>query len=407
MLDVKSVNEVVHIINSNFSGYALENEVVSIEEAVGRIAAIELTAREDIPGFNRSAVDGYAVIASDTFGASEVLPAQLQRVGEVKMGEKPLFSLKTGETAYVPTGGEMPPNAEAMVMIEDTENFDDGFIYINKAAAPDHHVVFKGDDVKAGGSVIKAGVRLRPQDVGAIAALGYGSVPVKRRIRVGIISTGDEIVAIHEQPVGAQVRDINAYALHAGLIIYGAEPKRYGIVNDNFNNIKQVVEEALIHSDVVLISGGSSAGSRDETVKVIDALGTPGVLVHGIAVKPGKPTIIGKVNGKAVIGLPGHPASAYLIFNTFVGHLFKVLNNEPAEFTTGIRGEMACNYPSNTGREEYLPVKLEKVDGKLLVHPVFGKSGQITLLTSADGYVHIRRGSEGLNQGAEAEVILF
>lgn len=405
MLDVKSVNEAIKIIDDNFSDSGPENEVVSIEEAIGRIAAEDLNSPEDIPDFNRSSVDGYAVISSDTFGASESLPAQLQLIGEVRMGEKPLFSLNTGQAVYVPTGGELPQNADAMVMIEYTENFNDGYIYISKASAPGSHVVFRGDDVKTGDAVIKSGTCLRPQDVGIMAALGYSRVTVRKKIRVGIISTGDEIIDINETPVGAQVRDINAYALYAGLIENGAEPKLYGIVRDDFNSIRNAAEEALSHSDVVLISGGSSAGARDETCKVINSLGSPGVLVHGIAVKPGKPTILGKIGRKAVIGLPGHPASAYVIFKVFGGHLLNVMNGRRADHGMALRAEMACNYPSNNGREEFLPVELKKVDSKLFAYPVFGKSGMISLLTSANGYVHISRGSEGINKGNEVEVV--
>jgi molybdopterin molybdotransferase len=407
MLDVKSVNEVRNIMNSEFSGYQLENETLSIEDAVGRIAGADLKAAEDIPGFNRSSVDGYAVISPDTFGASESLPAQLQLVGEVKMGERPLFSLKPGQAAYVPTGGELPQNADAAVMIEYTENYSDGFIYINKPSAPGNHVVFKGDDVKMGEEVIKSGTRLRPQDVGIMAAMGYSEILVKRKIRVGILSTGDEIIDIHEKPVGSQVRDINSYTVYAGLTKYGAQPKLYGIVSDNFDDIKQAVEKALMQSDIVLISGGSSAGTRDETYKVIDSLGSPGVLVHGVAVKPGKPTILGKIGEKAVIGLPGHPASAYIIFNTFVLHLLNIMSDLKEELKPVVRAEIACNYPSNNGREEFLPVELKNIDGKLYANPVFGKSGLITLLTSANGYIHISRGSEGIDRGNEVEVVLF
>lgn len=407
MLDVKSVNEVIKIINDNFSGFMLEDEVLNMEEAVSRVTSSDLSASEDIPGFNRSSVDGYAVISSDTFGASESLPAQLLLSGEVKMGEKPLFSLEAGQTAYVPTGGELPVNADAMVMIEYTENFNDGFIYMNKSSAPGNHVVFKGDDLRTGDAVIKAGTRLRPQEIGIIAAMGYSQIPVKRKIRVGIISTGDEIIDINEKPIGSQVRDINSYALYAGLISYGAQPKLYGIVNDDFNNIKQAVEKALKHSDIVLISGGSSAGNRDETYKVIDSLGSPGILVHGIAVKPGKPTILGKIDNKAVIGLPGHPASAYSIFRIFVCHLLNVINGQQKELEPALRAEMACNYPSNNGREEFLPVKLTTANGKIYAHPVFGKSGLISILTAANGYIHISRGSEGIDRGNEVEVVLF
>jgi molybdopterin molybdotransferase len=323
------------------------------------------------------------------------------------MGEKPLLALKTGQAVYVPTGGELPQSADAVVMIEYTENFNDGYIYIGKSSAPGNNVVFKGDDVKAGAETIKAGTRLRPQDIGIMAAMGASRIQVRRKLRVGIISTGDEIIDINEQPVGAQVRDINSHALYAGIISNGAEPELYGIVNDNFDDIRHAVVKALIDSDIVLISGGSSAGARDETSKVIDSLGSPGVLVHGIAVKPGKPTILGKIGEKAVIGLPGHPASAYTIFNVFVCYLFNVMYGRKEECKPVIRAEMTYNYPSNSGREEFLPVELKSIDGKLYANPVFGKSGLITLLTSANGYVHISRGSEGIDKGNEVEVIMF
>lgn len=407
MLDVKSVHEVINIISNHFSGYRLDDETIDIGEAVGRIAAFDLKATENIPGFHRSSVDGYAVISSDTFGAAESLPAQLQMIGDVKMGEKPLFSLEAGQAAYIPTGGELPVNADAVVMIEYTENLKDGFIYIDKASAPGSHVVFKGDDVRTGNTVIKAGTILRPQEIGALAALGISSIPVLRKIRAGIISTGDEIVNIDENPVGAQVRDINSHMLFAGLTRFGAEPRHYGIVKDDFEHIKLAVENALSDSDIVLISGGSSMGVKDETSKVINSLGSPGVIVEGIAVKPGKPTILGRIGSKAVIGLPGHPASAYTVFNIFTGFLIKVMNGCDEKYTPVLKAEMSCNYPSNNGREEFLPVSIRTMDGKLYADPVFGKSGLITLLTAAKGYVHISRGSEGIDRGTCVEVILF
>lgn len=407
MLDVKSIQETLQIIKEHFSDYCLESETVRICDAAGRTAAIDIKSKEDIPGFNRSSVDGYACMASDTFGASESLPAQLKLTGEVIMGEKPSMKLSKGEAAYVPTGGELPENADAMVMIEYTENLNDGFIYINKASAPGNHIVFKGDDVKAGETVIKAGTYLRPQEIGALAALGIEKVPVRRKLRVGIISTGDEIISIDKRPVGAQVRDINSYLLHAGVLRLGALPKQYGIVSDDFNSIKAVTEQALEESDIVLISGGSSAGMKDETSRVIDSLGQPGVIVHGIAVKPGKPTILGRVSKKAVVGLPGHPASAYTVFNAVVSYLIRTMSGTADEYTPAIRAELSCNYPSNTGREEYLPVTLRTVDGKIYADPVFGKSGLISLLTGAKGYVHIKRGSEGLDKGSIVEVIPF
>lgn len=407
MLDVKSVQETIDIIKEHFSNYNSKNKSVKIEDAIGRTIAIDIKAPEDIPGFNRSSVDGYACVSSDTFGASEALPAQLKLVGEVKMGEKPSMKLSKGEAVYVPTGGELPENADTMVMIEYTENLNDGFIYINKAGAPGNHVIFRGDDVKAGAMVIKAGTNLRPQEIGALAALGIESVQVREKLRVGIISTGDEIISIDEEPKGAQVRDINSYMLHAGVLRLGALPKQYGIVSDDFESIKAVTERALEESDIVLISGGSSVGMKDETSKVIDSLGTPGVIVHGIAVKPGKPTILGRVSNKAVVGLPGHPASAFTVFNIIVSYLIRTMSGAEDEYIPVIKAEISCNYPSNTGREEYLPVSLRRVDGKVYADPVFGKSGLITLLTCASGYVHIKRGSEGIDKGSLVEVISF
>lgn len=407
MLNVKSVDEVKKIITDNFTGYITGTEEVSVENAMGRILAVDIPASEDIPGFNRSSVDGYAVFASSTFGASESIPAQLELVGEVQMGIKPEFALKPGQAAYVPTGGELPENADAMVMIEYTENLNDGFIYIEKASSPGNHVVFKGDDIKMGSTVIKAGTTLRPQDVGILAALGFQSVSVRKKLRIGIISTGDEIIAIHEKPQGSQVRDVNSYTLYTAIVKLGAEPKMYGIVKDSFDSIRQVTENALQESDIVLISGGSSAGFRDETSKVIDSLGLPGLLVHGVAVKPGKPTILGRIGQKAVLGLPGHPAAACIIFNIFGRQLINTMQGRADKFDPSVSAVMALNYPSNNGREEYLTVKLETVGGRSYAHPVLGKSGLISLLSSADGYVHISRGSEGLNEGAEVKVILF
>ena len=408
MLEVKTVKDVFQIIRSSFADYKHETEKIPITHAAGRITSADIKSPENVPGFNRSTVDGYAVISSDTFGASETLPAQLELAGEVKMGEKPGFAISAGQAAYVPTGGELPQGADAVIMIEYSENFNDGFIYLNKSAAPGNNVIFAGDDARCGASVIASGTRLRPQDIGALAALGCCEVEVKRRLKVGIISTGDEVVDIREQLVGSKVRDVNSYTLYTGLVDYGVQPILYGIVGDSYDKIRQAVDKAAGECDVVLISGGSSVGTKDETFNVINSLGEPGVLVHGIAVKPGKPTIIGKVGEKAVIGLPGHPVSAYIIFKVFVCSLLDVMNGFSAGVRDSkVRARMACNYPSNNGREEFLPVRLETEDGETRAEPVFGKSGLITLLTRADGYVHIDRSCEGLGAGQEVEVIIF
>jgi len=407
MFEVRTVDEVMRIIENSFGSFSTGFEYVDIREAVGRITAEDIVADEDIPGFDRSTVDGYAVIAADTFGASDSLPAQLELAGDVLMGEKPLFHLERGQAAAIPTGGELPSGADAVVMLEYTDNYHDGYIYINKAVAPGNGVIFRGDDVRAGSVVIKANHRLKPQDIGVLAAIGKQRVCVKRRLKVGIVSTGDEIIDITEKPSGAKVRDVNSYFLYSGVLNHGAQPVLYGIVRDNFKEIKETVGRMLDECDIVLISGGSSVGNRDETYKVINSFGEPGVLVHGIAVKPGKPTIIGKAGTKALVGLPGHPGSAFFIFNIFVLRLMEVMNSTGQSETRRLEARMVINYPSNEGREEFLPVKLDKCDGCLLAKPIFGKSGLISLLSTADGYVRIHRGSEGLSAGEKVEVILF
>ncbi|MBZ4646006.1 MAG: molybdenum cofactor synthesis domain protein [Clostridia bacterium] len=407
MYHVKSFDDVIKIIHANFSGFELESEVVNIKDAVNRITDDDIVAVEDIPGFNRSSVDGYAVIASDTFGSSEALPVQLKLLGEVKMGEKNYLTIASGQAAYIPTGGELPQNADAVVMIEYSEDMDDGFVYIYKPVAPGNNVVFKGDDVKAGDVVLKSGSSLRPQDIGVLAALGIEKVAVKRKIRVGIVSTGDEVVDIRQQPVGSQVRDVNSYFLYSGLLEYSVEPILYGITADSYKKIKTVVETALEECDVVLISGGSSVGTRDETYKIINSVGDPGVLIHGIAVKPGKPTIIGKSGRKALIGLPGHPVSAFFIFKLLVLRLIDVMNGTTSRPESTVKAVMTVNYPSNNGREEFVPVILKKEGSGFFAEPVFSKSGLIKLLSSADGYVRVERGSEGICKGCEVDVILF
>lgn len=407
MLQVKSVDEVFQIISKEFSGYTPGTESVSITDARGRILAEDIISSENVPPFNRSSVDGYAVYASDTFGASETMSSQLLKSESVEMGITPKYPLKRGTAAYIPTGGELPQNADAVVMIEYTEENNDEYIYINKPVAPGNNVVLTGDDVKAGSIIFSSGKKLKTADIGVLASIGIINVKVKRKLKVGIIATGDEIIPVEQKPVHAQVRDINSFLLYASLKEHGAEPVMYGIIEDNYEKIKSAADTALGECDIICISGGSSAGEKDETVKIIDSLGKPGVLVHGIAVKPGKPTIIGKAHNKPVIGLPGHPASAFMIYSIFVTNILDTMNSALRDTKRSAAAIMSQNYPSNTGREEFLPVKLEIQNDKCIAHPVFGKSGQIKMLSDADGYVHIKRETEGLMANQAVEVILF
>lgn len=415
MFEVKGVDEVFGILKENFGSYGTGTETIDIFEAAGRIIAEDITSEEDIPGFHRSSVDGYAVIAADTFGASDTFPAQLKLKGEVKMGETPSFCLKMGEAAVIPTGGELPENADAVVMVEYTDFYQDGYVYVNKAAAPGNSVVFRGDDTKKGNLVIKKGSIIRPQEAGILAAIGYSTVKVVRKLKIGVISTGDEIVPPGSKVKGAQVRDSNAPMMCAGIREFGAEAVYYGIVKDVYEEIVNKTAKALEECDIVLLSGGSSVGERDQTAKVIESFGAPGILVHGIAIKPGKPTIIGKVKGKAIFGLPGHPASAYMIYRIFVNFLMKLMTDNKPKLAGSshyadagsITAEMYCNYPSNNGRDEYVPVTLEYTGGKVIATPVFGKSGLVSMLSAAEGFIHIKRSSEGLQKGQLVQVTRF
>lgn len=247
--------------------------------------------------------------------------------------------------------------------------------------------------------------------MGVLAALGYEEVPVKRKLNIGIISTGDEVVAVNAKITGAQVRDVNTFTIYGGLLEMGVNPRIYGIIKDEFEIMKNTLVKALGECDAVLISGGSSVGTRDQTLNVIEAIKRPedaGVLVHGIAIKPGKPTIIGKIQDKAIFGLPGHPASAYFIFKIIVGFYINTMYGIDATHKTpSIQAILDVNYPSNAGREEYLPVSIYIENGVTKVKPIFGKSGLITTLSRADGYVHIERNLEGLEIGSKVNVLII
>ena len=376
-------------------------ESVPLGEAVGRVLLEPVTSDVDIPGFDRSVVDGYAVLAADTSGAGESNPVMLHCTGRVAMGGNaaPLH-LRTGECIYVPTGGLLPAGTDAVVMVENVEISSD-LVLVKKIVAHGENVLLYNEDFRKGDIVLPAGRRLSPQDTGVLAAAGCVSVPVSRKPVVGIISTGNELVPFTQVPVRGQVRDANASMIGAYLQEYGCTPKQYGIVEDECRAFESVVARAVAECDLILLSGGSSKDERDMTAGVIAAKGE--VLVHGIAIAPGKPTIIGKVNGKPVFGLPGHPASAYIVLIAVVRPLIdRVLGVDKPKVRT-LRAILDLNVPSQRGREDYVRVRVENG----IATPVFGKSGLLNTLVSSDGIIRIPAGSEGLEKGSEVEVILW
>ena len=317
MLKVKTPDEVFELINTRVSPRSDIAVTVRLDEAIGRVLAEDVRAGEYVPDFDRSTVDGYAVRAADTFGCSDAIPAILTLRGEVLMGQGADLTLNAGECCAVPTGGAIPRGADCAVMVEYTENYGDGTIGIAKPGAPGQNMIFRGDDVFPGKRVLEKGRLLSAQDIGALAAIGRAEVPVTRRLRVGVISTGDELVPPDTVPGAGQVRDVNAPMLCAMLKAFGAESVSYGIVKDNEALLWEKVHKAVSECDAVLLSGGSSVGVKDASCRIIESMGQ--LLLHGIAMKPGKPTIMGMTaDGKPVVGLPGHPVAAYFVTKLFV-----------------------------------------------------------------------------------------
>jgi len=374
-------------------------EEVPLEDALHRVLAQDVRADVDIPGFNRSTVDGYAVAAAETTGASEAIPAMLQCRGRVGMGSADPGSVSPGSCHYVPTGGALPEGADAAVMIEHTEQIGDD-ILVHRPVAPGENVVLRGEDFQAGEVVLSRGRVLSPRDIGVAAAVGADRVIVAKVPKIGIISTGNELVPVAATPGPGEVRDANSYLAGAFVTERGCHPVYFGIVRDDRAVLTQAIASALDRCDAVLVSGGSSKDERDNTAAVIAELGE--VLVHGIALAPGKPTIIGTARGKPVIGLPGHPASAFVVLTAIVDHLLAAML-DTAVSRRAVRARLTQNVPSARGREDYVRVSVR--DGEAT--PVFGKSGLLNTLVQSEGLVRVPASSEGLEVGEEVEVILW
>ena len=404
MLSVKTPEEVFEIIEKKFNMLEDLKEYTSLETACGRILAEDLCATEYVPSFHRSTVDGFAVHASDTFGCSDSIPAILENTKEIFMGEEAAFSLPTGFCSPIPTGGQLPEGADAVQMIEYSEDYGDGTTGILKPVAPGNNVILKGDDVYPGKQVLFAGRKLNAQDIGALAALGITRISVRKKLKIAILSTGDELVAPEETPKAGQIRDVNSALLSALITQSGAVPVCFGIISDDEILLNDAVKKASEECDLVLISGGSSVGAKDATCRIIESQGE--ILFHGIAMKPGKPTIFGKINQKPVIGLPGHPVAAYFITHLFVRPLMAKLSGQTLRCFEA-SAKLSESVEANHGRAQYNGVFLEKRGSELIAHPIRGKSGLITTLAGSDGYFCIPRDCEGLPAGTSVQVTLY
>lgn len=389
-------------------------------DAQGRVLAEGATAPHELPTFIRSTVDGYAVLASDTHGASGGMPAYLDVVGEAPMGQLVDFTLAPGQAALVHTGGMVPQGADAVVMIEQTHraggpmfggkplqpDFEPYAIEVYKPVAGGDSCIFPGEDVKAGEVVLEPGRRLRPQDIGGLLAVGITEVSVARQPRIGVVSQGDEVVPPEVEPGPGQVRDVNSYTL-AGLVREaGGVPLNYPIAPDTEAGLDAIVQRAYAESDLVVISAGSSVSYRDLTAGAINKLGAPGVLVHGVAIRPGKPTILALCDGKPVFGLPGNPVSCINIFKFFVVPTIRLMLGENPPRQHVVSARLARNIPAASGRADFVRVRLEERDGATWAVPVFGKSNLIFTLIRSEGVVEVPLDSNGIPAGETVRVIM-
>ncbi len=398
----------LELLLANLPQPGLLSENISTTDSLGRVVKGPVLAPEPLPSFARSTVDGYAVHAADTYGASESLPAYLPLIGEVPMGAAPTFDLQRGSAAAIHTGGMLPTGADAVLMLEHSQLSRLDELEVLRAVATGENLLKVGEDVEIGQIVLPVGALLRPAEIGGLLALGITTIEVVRPPHVAILSSGDEVVPPQDNLQPGQVRDINSYSLSALVTQAGGEPVRYGIVADREEALETALQTALAECDLVVVTAGSSASTRDLTAKVVNRMGKPGVLVHGVNIKPGKPTILAVCDGKVVIGLPGNPVSALVIARLFVVPVIERLLGLPANrIRPSIPARLTVNLASQAGREDFIPVRLLTTLSGLNAEPIFFKSNLIFTLTRADGLVRIPADITGLPAGSSVQVELL
>ena len=402
--NVKTLDQVME----NLADFpCMDTETVSLTDATSRILAEDITASLDIPGFRRSTMDGYAVISKSTFGATESNPSWLEIAGQVNMGEVPTFSLKSGFAAKISTGGMLPEGADSVVMIEHTETIDETSVEIYKSVAPLQNVIDASEDFAKNEVVLKKGLKIRPPEAGLAAALGYSKIKVYKQPKVGIISTGDEVIDITENPAPGQIRDINSYTLAGFVKEAGCVPVLYGIIKDDLDALFETCKKAFHECDMVLISGGSSVGARDFTIDVLNKIENSKILAHGISISPGKPTIFAKSGNKPLWGLPGQVVSAMVVFKIVVLPFLNKLKGADNVFDNKlmISAKLSRNVASTQGRQDFIRIRLVKRDDVLYAEPVLGKSGLIKTMVQADGLLEIGENVEGMEKGSIVSIM--
>jgi molybdopterin molybdotransferase len=411
------LTEFFHVITADEFIQKLRNfdrlgaEMVLIDKALDRIPSGDIMAAEDLPEGDRSTVDGYAVRSADTFGASDAIPAFLEIATAVPMGVVPDFELRPGHAAPIPTGGFLPKGADAVVMVEYTNPAGSTSIEVTRPVTVHGNVLEKGEDARTGDTLVFKEKILRPQEIGFLAAMGISQLPVYRKPRVAVISSGDEVVPVGTLPAPGQIRDANSHAISALIRSSGADPVPFGIVPDSAEMLRDTLKEALLKTDVVTLSGGSSVGTRDLMVEVVAGIPEAEIMAHGVSIRPGKPTLLAGCKGKAILGLPGHPVSALTIAQIFLAPFLQYLQGGRLE--KGPRGHcvqatLAASVHSTIGLEEYIRVRLdEKTAGLPVAHPVYGKSGMLSTMVKADGILLIPMNTEGFSKEEPVQVIQY
>jgi len=407
-LKLVSIDEARQILLRYLPGVEKKEEEIETLHARGRVLSRDVTADEDLPAFTRSSMDGFAVRASDTYGASDSLPAYLNLVGEVGMGKMPGFVVGKEQAAAIHTGGMLPQGADAVVMMENAQIFDNLKVEIYKPVSAGDNLILAGEDVRAGEIVLRSGTLLRPEEIGGLLALGKTQVFVHAKPVVHIFSSGDELVDAGSTLQPGQVRDINSPMLAALVESCGGIPIIHSIIPDDSCVLEDAIRQIITEADLIVITAGSSASARDMTAEVIGRFGKPGVLVHGINIRPGKPTILAVCDGKPIIGLPGNPVSALIVARKLVKPLISKLAGQTLhELDTTVEARLTLNLASTAGRDDFLPAMLEKTGRSYEVTPIFFKSNLIFSLSRANGLIHIPADVTGCAAGDLVEVMLI
>lgn len=400
-------NEAMQIFLTNLSAAPRKTETLPVLEAAGRVLAVDVYAIEQLPAFCRSTVDGFAVQAASTFGASDSLPVYLKLVGESPMGGQPDFKISKGQSAIIHTGGMLPEGSNAVVMMEYTQEAGANEVEVQRAVSVGENVIEPGEDVKPGELLLAAGKIITPAVIGGLMSQGIHEVEVVKPPRIGILSSGDEVIEPHLVPKPGQVRDVNSFSLSALVKELGGEPVRLGVSSDREEDMRFRVKSAIQECDALVITAGSSASVRDLTARILGEMGKPGVLVHGIRFRPGKPTILAVCDGKPAIGLPGNPVSALVVGGLFIKPMINhLLGREPMSPRPFVLAKLSSNTPSQAGKEEWFPVYLHQTEEGYIAEPIFYKSNLIFALAKADGLIRIPIDANGLEAGNVVEVYI-